>query len=73
MNSDIQKVLDLADKHHDGHVAFLRFTNGWKVVFGTPPTDLQNWQVLAGIPCEMSHEEACKFAVNGRPVFKVEE
>jgi hypothetical protein len=27
---------DFADSHEDGHLTIMRFTTGWKIMFGTP-------------------------------------
>ncbi len=35
----LKKAVEVADRHHDGHITFLKFTTGWKVSFGTPDLD----------------------------------
>ncbi len=35
----LEKAVSVADRDHDGHVTFLKFTIGWKVSFGTPDLD----------------------------------
>ena len=42
-NSDLEYWIDAAQKHADehyqGHLTAMRFTTGWKVMFGTPDLD----------------------------------
>lgn len=35
----LKKAVDVADRDHDGHITFLKFTTGWKASFGTPDLD----------------------------------
>ncbi len=35
----LKKAVEVADRDHDGHITFLKFTTGWKVSFGTPDLD----------------------------------
>ena len=32
----LEKLIALADKHHDGHLTIMKFTTHWKVTLGTP-------------------------------------
>ncbi len=32
----------IAEKKHDGHLTIMRFTAGWKAMFGTPDLDSGN-------------------------------
>ena len=36
----LQEVERLSKQHHDGHLTIMRFTTGWKAMFGTPVLDL---------------------------------
>ena len=32
----LQRLIDTADEHFDGHVTIMKFTTKWRVGFGTP-------------------------------------
>jgi hypothetical protein len=34
--SILQRLIDTADEHFDGHVTIMKFTTKWRVGFGTP-------------------------------------
>lgn len=36
MQTLLDKVIEIANDRYDGHVTIMKFTTGWKVVFGTP-------------------------------------
>lgn len=36
LNELMDECQKIADKEFDGHITILKFTTGWKIVFGTP-------------------------------------
>lgn len=65
-----QRIIDIADAGHDGHVTIMKFTTGWKVVFGTPIMDQADREYLwNSIPGEASISAAMKHAIANRPEF----
>jgi len=54
----LQKVIDWADGNYDGHLTIMKFTSGWKVLFGTPNVDIKDRECLQDLPSEMGLNEA---------------
>jgi len=55
-------LLDLAEnraiEESDGHLTIMRFTTGWKAMFGTPDLDGNGRAEVAALPMRESLEEA---------------
>jgi hypothetical protein len=65
------QVVELAEKNHDGHVCFMKFTTGWKVVFGTPHNLTPTMRdVLETMPGKMLLRKAMEFALIHEPFFE---
>lgn len=60
-------VMKKADYHHNGHVMLIKFTGGWKVVFGTP--DLKDdIPILHSIDDGLTLRDALHLAVIQDPI-----
>ena len=55
-------VLAKAAAEHDGHVTLMRFTTGWKIIFGTPSLDLEDQGTLRTMDARMSLGAALDYA-----------
>lgn len=63
---------EIAKRSYDGHVTLLRFTSGWKVVFGTPFMEQENRRILEKKPAKMTLEEAIEHEVFGHRLYAFE-
>ena len=64
----IEQLEEMA-KAHDGHVSILKFTTGYKVVFGTPRLTEKDSGVLRAITSVKSLTEALRIAEILKPEF----
>ena len=63
----LEIVLKKAHYHHGGHVMLIKFTGGWKVVFGTP--DLRKEiPILKSIDDSLGLKDALHLAVIQDPI-----
>ena len=64
----IDLVMKKAHYHHKGHVMLIRFTKGWKVVFGTP--DLKKEiPILRSIDDTLGLDDALYLAIIQDPII----
>jgi hypothetical protein len=60
----LEKVCKLAEQNHDGHVTLMKFTTGWKVMFGTPHFSPGEIEYLSRcFPGEQTLSEALRTAI----------
>jgi hypothetical protein len=52
----------IANAEFGGHVTIMKFTTGWKVVFGTPALWEEDRSVISDLPSRMSLLEALDVA-----------
>ncbi len=66
-NELMELVIKKANHHHDGHVMLIKFTGGWKVVFGTPDlkTDVP---ILQSIDDTLELRDALHLAIIQDPI-----
>ena len=67
----LRKLLKKADDKHDGHVTLMRFTTGWKVVFGTPNLDgYESYRkYILSLPAFMTLHQAINHAMKHNHIF----
>lgn len=53
----LELLAESSKRHADGHVTILRFTTGWKVLFGTPDVSLDGRKHIEAVPIAASFEE----------------
>ena len=53
----LELLAETAKRHADGHVTILRFTTGWKVVFGTPDLSPYGREQIEAVPIAATFEE----------------
>jgi len=68
--SAFQRIVDIADAEYDGHVTIMKFTGGWKIIFGTPGMDQDDRENLwNACPNHATLPTALKHAIANRPTF----
>lgn len=55
---------------YDGHVTIMKFTTGWKVMYGTPNMSDEDRKRLADLPGKMGLEQAISVAKTLNRGFK---
>lgn len=65
MQIDLSKVIERADRDHNGHFTLFKFTTGYKVVYGTPAMDEDQREYLKHmVRNKMTLQEAVEYAEN---------
>ena len=54
----LQSAVDFANQEYDGHLTIMKFTTGWKILFGTPTMDNDQRVMLDDLPSKMTLAEA---------------
>jgi hypothetical protein len=67
MRSEVVALLEMAERtaaeKFDGHITFLRFPTGWKVVFGTPMISAGDYRQIGQLEGGMSLKKALLLAL----------
>ena len=56
----IEAAERLARERYDGHLTLMRFTNGWKAVFGTPDIHGAERAEVGALATADSADDACR-------------
>jgi hypothetical protein len=75
----LEQVESLTGELTDGHVTLMRFTTGWKVVFGTPVSLMlvasrdgdksEHGDLFKKVPAMMDLDTALEYAIKEKPEF----
>jgi hypothetical protein len=69
----MSEMVRIADKYFDGHLTILKFSSGWKVIFGTIPLTPEGREEVHGVRGGVTlYEAACDALQKAAPLSQEE-